>query len=61
MYMGIRHTSDLDDPRRFFNDLENTWKLLLPGFANPDRIDYLDQFIARRAARAVTIAAPIDP
>lgn len=51
-YMGARHTSDLDDPQQFLLDLEKTWMLLLPGFANPERMRYLSQFIRRRTTVA---------
>jgi len=51
-YMGARHTSDLDDPQQFLLDLEKTWMLLLPGFANPERVGYLSQFIRRRTTVA---------
>jgi AcrR family transcriptional regulator len=61
MYMGIRHTSDPDDPERFLTDVERTWKLVLPGFANPDRIGYLYQFIGRRTALAIKKATPLNP
>ncbi len=61
MYMGIRHTSDPDDRERFLTDLERIWKLVLPGFANPDRIGYLEQFIARRTAHAIKKATPLNP
>jgi AcrR family transcriptional regulator len=54
LYMGIRQTSDLDRPDQFLDDLQKTWTLVLPSFANPDRIDYLNQFIARRRALAMT-------
>ncbi len=46
MFMGLRHTSDFDDPERYFTDLQKTWALTLPGFANPERIAYLNQFIS---------------
>jgi AcrR family transcriptional regulator len=52
-YIGIRHTSDLDDPARFLRDVEKAWNLLLPGFANPDRIPYLRQFVRRRTSVAL--------
>jgi AcrR family transcriptional regulator len=52
MYIGIRHTSDLDDAQRFLVDLEKAWTLVLPGFANPERIPYLRQFVHRRTAVA---------
>lgn len=51
-YIGIRHTSDLDDPRQFLLDIEKAWTLLMPGFANPERMRYLSQFVARRTAVA---------
>jgi AcrR family transcriptional regulator len=51
-YMGARHTSDLDDPQQFLLDLEKTWMLLLSGFANPERMRYLSQFIRRRTTVA---------
>lgn len=52
MYVGLRHTSDLDKPEQFLNDLEKAWILLLPGFANPERMRYLSQFVRRRTAVA---------
>ena len=52
MYIGLRHTSDLDKPEQFLLDLEKAWVLLLPGFANPERIRYFSQFIRRRTAVA---------
>jgi AcrR family transcriptional regulator len=58
-YMGIRQTSDVDDPNRFLADLEKTWLFILPGFANPDRIDYLSQFIRRRTALASNNVTPL--
>ncbi|MEB3980318.1 TetR/AcrR family transcriptional regulator [Mycobacterium sp. 663a-19] len=52
LYLGLRHTSNLDEPERFLHDLEKSWALLLPGILRPDRIDYFRQFIGRRAALA---------
>jgi len=52
MYVGLRHTSDLDKPEQFLNDLEKAWILLLPGFANPERMRYLSQFVRRRTVVA---------
>jgi AcrR family transcriptional regulator len=54
LYMGIRQTSDLDRPDQFLNDLQKTWTLVLPSFANPERTEYLNQFIARRRALAMS-------
>lgn len=58
VYIGLRHTSDLDDPRRLLSDLEKALYLLLPGFANPDRMGYLRQFVRRRTAVALGKVAP---
>jgi TetR/AcrR family transcriptional regulator, transcriptional repressor for nem operon len=52
-YMGLRQTSDLDEPERFLLDLEKTWALVLPGIVRPERIDYFTQFIRRRTAIAI--------
>jgi AcrR family transcriptional regulator len=56
-FMGSRQTTDIDDASRYFTDLQNIWILTLPGFANPDRLSYLDKFIRRRTAVAMTKAA----
>jgi AcrR family transcriptional regulator len=53
LYVGIRQTSDLDEPEQFLNTLEKAWILALPAFANPDRIEYLTQFTKRRTALAL--------
>jgi AcrR family transcriptional regulator len=52
MYVGLRHTSDLDTPEQFLHDLEKAWMLLLPGFADPERMRYFSQFVRRRTAVA---------
>jgi AcrR family transcriptional regulator len=52
IYMGLRQTSNLDEPEQFLLDLEKTWTLALPGFARPERIDYFRQFIRRRTSIA---------
>jgi AcrR family transcriptional regulator len=57
-YIGIRHTSDLDDPRQFLLDIEKAWTLLMPGFANPERMRYLSQFVRRRTAVASGKVSP---
>ncbi|AGB22444.1 transcriptional regulator [Mycobacterium sp. JS623] len=59
MYLGLRQTSNLAEPEQFLHDLENVWKLALPGFVKPDRIDYLNQFIKRRTAVAQKKATPL--
>jgi AcrR family transcriptional regulator len=59
MYLGLRQTSKLADPERYLHDLEKMWTLVMPGFVNPDRIDYLNQFIKRRTAVAIKRATPL--
>lgn len=61
MYLGIRQTSDLDDPQRFLTDLEQVWKLVLPAVGSPDRLRYLTQFIRRRTVLSIKNAAPLRP
>lgn len=53
IFMGLRQTSNLDEPERFLLALEKTWAMLLPGVVRPERIDYFGQFIRRRTAIAV--------
>jgi TetR/AcrR family transcriptional repressor of nem operon len=57
VYMGLRQTSDLNDPERFLRDLEKSWGLMLAGILQPDRADYFRQFTGRRAARAIGAAS----
>ena len=61
MFIGLRQTTDVDGAQRYFTDLEKAWVLMLPGFANPERIGYLDQFIRRRTALATTKATSLHP
>jgi AcrR family transcriptional regulator len=58
-YLGLRQTSDLDEPKALFGDLEAAWMLVLPGFADPQRLDYLRAFIRRRSALAIRNTAPL--
>jgi AcrR family transcriptional regulator len=53
LYMGLRQTSDLDEPERFLRELERTWALALPGFVCPQRLEYFRQFIGRRTTIAI--------
>jgi TetR/AcrR family transcriptional repressor of nem operon len=57
LYIGIRQTSNLDEPQEFLTAVEKTWLLVLPAIANPQRMDYLSQFIKRRAALALNKTA----
>lgn len=52
-YVGVRQVNDLDDTAMFITNVKCSWCTTLPGFANPDRIDYLAQFVERRAAVAI--------
>jgi AcrR family transcriptional regulator len=61
IYLGARQTSDLDDPLRFLPDLEQSWRLVLPGFVEPDRLDYINQFIRRRTAVGIKKVTPLRP
>lgn len=56
LYAGIRQIGNLDDPDEYFDDLEKSWLLALPGFAAPERVGYLTTFIKRRTALAKTKA-----
>jgi AcrR family transcriptional regulator len=60
-FLGLRQTTDIDDPQRYFGDLVKIWSFTLPGFANPERIAYFNQFIKRRTALAAARATPLDP
>ncbi len=53
LWAGIRRISDLDRPEDGLENLQKAWKLVLPSFTNPDRIDYFTQFIKRRHALAL--------
>lgn len=59
MYLGLRQTSNLAEPERFLRDLETMWALMLQSFVEPDRIDYLNQFVKRRTAVALKKATPL--
>jgi len=54
MYMGLRQTSELDDPERFLLDLERSWTIVLAAILQPDRAAYFTQFIRRRTALAIS-------
>jgi TetR/AcrR family transcriptional regulator, transcriptional repressor for nem operon len=53
LWVGIRRISDLDQSEHHLDNLQKAWILALPGFTNPDRIDYFTQFIKRHHALAV--------
>jgi TetR/AcrR family transcriptional regulator, transcriptional repressor for nem operon len=52
-YMGLRQTSNLDEPDQFLREFQKMWALMLPGFVRPERIDYFHQFIERRTNIAI--------
>lgn len=57
VYMGLRQTSDLDQPARFLGDLEKSWAILLDAILEPDRVGYFREFLRRRAALALNAAS----
>jgi TetR/AcrR family transcriptional repressor of nem operon len=58
LHMGLRQTSNLEEPERFLQDLEKCWLLLLNGILRADRAEYFRQFLRRRAALAITAGSP---
>ncbi len=57
LHMGLRQTSNLEEPERFLQELEKCWLLLLTGILQAGRIDYFRQFLRRRAALAITASS----
>lgn len=53
LHIGLRQTSNLNDPERFLLDLEKSWALVLTGILQPNRMDYFSQFVRRRTALAI--------
>ncbi|MCK0174851.1 MULTISPECIES: TetR/AcrR family transcriptional regulator [Mycobacteriaceae] len=60
-YLGVRATTDVDDPHRYLTDLEEAWALALPGLVAPERLRYLTTLMRRRAARAIAKAGKASP
>jgi TetR/AcrR family transcriptional regulator, transcriptional repressor for nem operon len=58
LHMGLRQTSNLEEPERFLQDLEKCWLLLLNGILRADRAEYFRQFLRRRAALAIAAGSP---
>jgi TetR/AcrR family transcriptional repressor of nem operon len=52
LWVGVRRTSNLDQPEHYLDNLQKVLLVALPSFTNPDRIDYFTQFIQRRHALA---------
>lgn len=57
LHMGLRQTSNLEEPERFLHDLEKCWLLMLTGVLQADRVEYFRQFLRRRASLAITSAS----
>ena len=57
LHMGLRQTSNLDEPERFLRDLEKSWAIVLAGILQQDRIDYFSQFVRRRTALAISASS----
>ena len=52
LWVGVRRISNLDQLEDYLDNLQKAWFVALPGFTNPDRLDYLTQYIQRRHALA---------
>lgn len=61
LHLGLRQTSNLDDPERFLLDLENSWTLVLTGILQTERTEYFRQFLRRRAALAINASSAGSP
>jgi AcrR family transcriptional regulator len=59
LYLGLRQTSNLDEPDTYIGHFESAWLMVLSGFANPESIAYFAGFIRRRSARAIKNAVPL--
>jgi TetR/AcrR family transcriptional regulator, transcriptional repressor for nem operon len=59
LYLGLRQTSNLDEPETYIGHFESAWLHALPGFANPEALAYFVGFIRRRAALAIKNAVPL--
>jgi AcrR family transcriptional regulator len=57
LHMGLRQTSNLEEPEQFLRDLEKCWLLMLTGVLQADRTEYFRQFLARRAGLAISATA----
>ncbi|OBA79574.1 TetR family transcriptional regulator [Mycobacterium sp. 1164966.3] len=57
LHLGLRQTTNLDEPERFLGDLEKSWAIVLNGILHPDRIDYFRQFVRRRTALAINTSS----
>lgn len=53
LHLGLRQTSNLDEPERFLTHFEKSWVMVLDGILQPDRTDYFSQFVRRRTALAI--------
>ena len=53
LYAGTRVATELDDTEQFLHHMAKNWALILPAIANPQRLDYLSEFIRRRTAHAL--------
>ena len=61
LYLGMRQTSDLDQPEQFLLNLEKSFSLVLPGIVREDPIGDFRQLIRRRTALAIeSISIPAD-
>ncbi|MBV8929436.1 MAG: TetR/AcrR family transcriptional regulator [Mycobacteriaceae bacterium] len=53
LYMGLLQTTDLDIPGQLLGNLERSWLVLLPAFADPDRVEHFAELVRQRTAQAI--------
>lgn len=50
VYAGTRLNTSADNGEQFLGHMAKNWNLILPAISNPERLDYLTEFIRRRTA-----------
>lgn len=53
LYSGTRAVTELTKTETFLPQMAKNWNLILPAIANPERLEYLTEFIRRRTAHAL--------
>ena len=61
LYAGTRAATELTDTEQFLPHMAKNWNLILPAIANPERLEYLTEFIRRRTAHALRDWNRIEP
>jgi AcrR family transcriptional regulator len=60
MYVGMRQTSNLDEPVDLLSHFGKALSTVLRSVVRPERIDYFTQFVKRRTALAIKAVSPPD-